>query len=220
MGKSALFSTGGNQEQGLACKVQVMRYLPRQTAETRQRGTEARILAVEELKQAEGRNKPSLRNHFTILTGEVAACYFFSSLLYFIHMKYCYKCKTDKPKKEYYLDKKRYDGLCQRCKDCERERKLGQRSRNKESHRKRNIRYYQKNKEIILKRSRIWGKDNKEKMSAHKKVANALLRGTLIRPTTCENCDEIEIDAHHDDYTKPLEVKWLCRSCHMKKHNK
>lgn len=36
-----------------------------------------------------------------------------------------------------------------------------------------------------------------------------------MRPETCSKCYEGEtIQAHHEDYTKPLEVDWLCPMCH------
>ena len=42
-------------------------------------------------------------------------------------------------------------------------------------------------------------------------------RGKLIqRP--CENCGSKESQAHHDDYGKPLQVRWLCRACHLAHH--
>ena len=34
----------------------------------------------------------------------------------------------------------------------------------------------------------------------------------------CERCGDPNADRHHDDYDKPLEVRWLCRSCHIKHH--
>jgi hypothetical protein len=43
----------------------------------------------------------------------------------------------------------------------------------------------------------------------------------LIKPARCEglNCfSETDIEAHHDDYSKPLDVKWLCTTCHAKRH--
>lgn len=44
-------------------------------------------------------------------------------------------------------------------------------------------------------------------------------RGQLARPDHCSNCGKVgKVDAHHDDYTKPDQVVWLCRSCHMKRH--
>jgi hypothetical protein len=60
-----------------------------------------------------------------------------------------------------------------------------------------------------------------EASRAHKKVAKALKRG-LIKVTPCEDCgyDGPRLVAHHDDYTKPLEVHWLCQSCHRKWHVK
>lgn len=31
-------------------------------------------------------------------------------------------------------------------------------------------------------------------------------------------CGEKEVHAHHDDYSKPLEVMWLCRIHHKERH--
>ena len=53
-----------------------------------------------------------------------------------------------------------------------------------------------------------------EKVRAHRLVARAVRRGELIRPATCSKCgDGGRIHAHHDDYSKPLDVRWLCHGC-------
>ncbi len=60
--------------------------------------------------------------------------------------------------------------------------------------------------------------------AAHSAVRRALVAGTLIRPATCERCDEVPtghwpiLHAHHDNYARPLQVRWLCRSCHKSGH--
>jgi ferredoxin len=42
-------------------------------------------------------------------------------------------------------------------------------------------------------------------------------RGKLARPGVCSKCGrKCRPDAHHDDYTRPAHVAWLCRSCHMR----
>ena len=40
--------------------------------------------------------------------------------------------------------------------------------------------------------------------------------GRLV-PTDCEKCGSPDVERHHD-YDKPLEVRWLCRMCHMEHH--
>ena len=46
----------------------------------------------------------------------------------------------------------------------------------------------------------------------------AIMEGVLIRQP-CEVCNtEIDVQAHHDDYYKPLEVRWLCRKHHREHH--
>jgi ribosomal protein S27AE len=42
-------------------------------------------------------------------------------------------------------------------------------------------------------------------------------RGKIIRQP-CENCGDLFAEKHHDDYSKPLEVRWLCRPCHLVFH--
>ncbi len=60
---------------------------------------------------------------------------------------------------------------------------------------------------------------NPVKRAAHIAIGNALRDGKLIRQT-CEVCGE-RSQAHHDDYSKPLEVRWLCAKHHADwhKHN-
>lgn len=55
-----------------------------------------------------------------------------------------------------------------------------------------------------------------EQVKAHRAVHKALREGRLRRPPACENCGRVteRIDAHHEDYSKPLDVDWLCVWCH------
>ena len=52
---------------------------------------------------------------------------------------------------------------------------------------------------------------------AHKQVEVAIANGSLVR-MPCEKCGSTKVDAHHDDYSKPLDVRWLCRAHHLEHH--
>lgn len=64
-----------------------------------------------------------------------------------------------------------------------------------------------------------------DKRSTHL-VERAIAKGLLIRPDKCQECNQSSefkdgrpsIQAHHDDYNKPLDVRWLCQGCHHKWH--
>lgn len=65
----------------------------------------------------------------------------------------------------------------------------------------------------------LFRSENKDKTKAHRLVVKALREGNLTRPETCESCGKHgRIQGHHADYSKPLEVDWLCSSCHTLEH--
>lgn len=58
-----------------------------------------------------------------------------------------------------------------------------------------------------------------DQQRAHKAVRYALSVDRLTRPETCEACGRRgKPDAHHEDYSRPLDVRWLCRRCHKRVH--
>lgn len=62
---------------------------------------------------------------------------------------------------------------------------------------------------------------NPHKQQARMLLAKALRTGEVIRPSYCAHCGiHTKPDGHHHDYAKPLDVQWLCRSCHADLHRK
>ena len=63
-----------------------------------------------------------------------------------------------------------------------------------------------------------WRRTNLPKYQAHLAVQRALMSGALEKQG-CEVCGAVKVDAHHDRYDEPLNVRWLCRSHHVKLHH-
>lgn len=57
----------------------------------------------------------------------------------------------------------------------------------------------------------------KFKNAAHQAVQRALASGRLVRQP-CERCGAVPAHAHHDDHSKPLDVRWLCPPHHREHH--
>ncbi len=132
----------------------------------------------------------------------------------------CKRCKKILPIEQFIKAKDKPFGRGYRCVDCNRLNYRARRERNKETHRRKDRAYYEKHREEILEKRRLYLKENKVKVAARQKVKNAVFNGTLVRPKFCSKCNvDCWPDAHHEDYSKPLEVEWLCRKCHQIKHN-
>ena len=56
-----------------------------------------------------------------------------------------------------------------------------------------------------------------EKVRAHRILNKAIKKG-LIKRLPCEVCKAKRVHAHHDDYSKPLKVRWLCPVHHKAIH--
>ena len=62
-----------------------------------------------------------------------------------------------------------------------------------------------------------WRKRNPVKVAAHTILAWAVRSGKVQRQP-CERCEAPKAHGHHHDYSKPLDVTWLCAKCHGKEH--
>lgn len=75
-------------------------------------------------------------------------------------------------------------------------------------------------KEVHLKANKKFRQKNPEKYAAHEAVTIAVASGKLVKPDTCSSCGNFaRVQGHHEDYSKPLDVVWLCSTCHAKRHH-
>lgn len=59
--------------------------------------------------------------------------------------------------------------------------------------------------------------DQRRKANARATANVSVRRGRLLR-LACESCGALHAEKHHVDYSQPLNVRWLCRPCHLKEH--
>jgi len=134
-------------------------------------------------------------------------------------MKSCTRCGEIKDSFDFQIRNASKDGLTASCKDC---LKKYDRMRANLPHRVQARIDYQKTT-AGMKASNKAKKDfilrNPHKRIAHIKVGNAIRSGRLVRPESCEICSKnCRPEAHHCDYGKPLDVQWLCKTCHADWH--
>jgi ribosomal protein S27AE len=136
--------------------------------------------------------------------------------------KVCKQCGERKELPEYYRRSATADGYFGKCKVCVsadararrqnplvRDRLLAQ---DREAHRK----WREANPFKVAEGVRQYQRNNKEKVRAWNMVAR-----NLEAPDACSECGSTSrIHAHHDDYSRPLDVRWLCSACHKQHHAK
>lgn len=154
--------------------------------------------------------------------------------------KICSKCKKEKELMCFGKHLSSKDGLKGQCKEC---RKVESKLRYKENKEELSTYYkkrYEQNKNKILegikkyamsKRGKFMRKKRrthrlkydeefKKKHTARKILNHRIENGSIIKPSICSKCriSGVTIQGHHKDYSKPLDVDWLCEKCHRKLH--
>lgn len=150
--------------------------------------------------------------------------------------KKCTQCRVEKHLEEFYRRKDARDGRQFRCKDCAKayfsawaakpeakalakgyNRKYNQSAKGKT--RVVAYRLRPEKKARLARQSKAYREKYPEKKEAHGLLNCAIRAGKLTRPNSCSSCDATcTPDGHHTDYSKPLDVIWLCRTCHTKAH--
>ena len=146
--------------------------------------------------------------------------------------KTCFKCKAVKPITDFYVHPAMGDRRLGKCKECTKKDvsanyraniqayKEYERSRAQLPHRVAARNEYAQTHEgrEACRRARLaYVVRNPLKQAAHVLCGNAIRDGRLTRQP-CEVCGNGKSHAHHDDYGKPLEVRWLCATHHSEWH--
>lgn len=160
-------------------------------------------------------------------------------------IKTCSRCKSVKPLEQFFRRSVLRDGRSAECKECAGERR---RAFQKSDHGKAVIKRHQatdkakETKRVYEERhadrlkviradwqktvrgrarhradAKTYKSRHPERNAAHALI-NKLIRKGVISRGPCEVCALPEAQAHHDDYSKPLDVRWLCTKHHTEHH--
>jgi hypothetical protein len=154
--------------------------------------------------------------------------------------KVCFKCGKEKDIDLFYKHKKMSDGHLNKCIECakkdsikhrkdnlEKVKEYDRNRKNKKERTEQLKKHFRKLKEIDKdaynkKRAEInrrYKERDKAKERARANLFYAVSTGKIKNPCKCERCGkEGYTEAHHEDYSKPLDINWLCDSCHKKRH--
>jgi hypothetical protein len=129
-----------------------------------------------------------------------------------------------------------YNGVTSRCTECHKKCVRKNRAENIEYYREYDAKRFQEQPERRAKNeeynksprgrelkkgyTKKWLALNQVKRRAHIKVGNAVRDGKLEKATACQVCGATErrLHGHHHDYSKPLDVVWVCPPCHREFH--
>lgn len=132
-------------------------------------------------------------------------------------MKKCFKCGKRKPLLDFYRHKMMSDGHVNKCKECNKKDVI--------SNRKSKIEYYREYDRTRGNRHKVGYMDEYKKRYKNKSNAvimvNNAIRDKRLFKEPCEVCGTKKyVHAHHDDYKRPLNVRWLCAAHHRQWHIK
>jgi hypothetical protein len=107
-----------------------------------------------------------------------------------------------------------------RCSACESKAAVEWGQRNREKKRAQNAAFRKSalGKQASARATVLYRERHPEKQRAHQIVQNEIKQGRMKREQ-CSVCGTARAHAHHDDYSQPLAVVWLCHRHHMERHS-
>lgn len=133
--------------------------------------------------------------------------------------KPCIECSVSKPLSDYYKHPMMADGTLGVCKACHKRRMKVRRLTNPAVQEYDRARYHAPERKAKTAASaERWAARNPDARRAQYAVNNAVRDGRLHK-TPCAICgSDKNIHGHHKDYSRPLDVVWLCTTCHHRVH--
>ena len=132
----------------------------------------------------------------------------------------CFKCKEEKGLEEFYKHSQMTGSHLNKCKTCtcadvRKNRRDSPRAREYD---RRRFHENPERRAYTIRRATERKAEHPEKYRCHYALTNAVRDGRIKKPDRCSRCNEkaSRIEGHHDDYSKPLEVVWLCPLCHRR----
>jgi len=139
--------------------------------------------------------------------------------------KKCHACGQTLSVSNFYNNKSRCDGLHSECKECHKAWRKSHYRNNTAETIASNDRWRSLHPEIVRAYNRKTSKKRNALLSelgirgVYMKVSRAIKAG-ILEPEPCKICGAIDVQAHHEDYSKPLDVVWFCRKHHAEHHKK
>jgi len=121
-------------------------------------------------------------------------------------LKACGRCGIEKELSAFNKDKYTKTGLRSQCKSC------------MKMERKRLSKYY-KEWRSTPERKKWYAKYRRDNYDKDKEKIKARRAARGLERQPCEVCGKKKVEAHHDDYSKPLDVRWLCKKHHLEEHS-
>lgn len=132
--------------------------------------------------------------------------------------KACSTCGVEKSLDQFQVRRASKDGLTASCKSCLRARDAARYPKEAERRAARHAEYVKtpSGRDARSRAVRVWQERHPLRRAAHIALGNAVRDGR-VKPLPCFVCGK-ESEAHHPDYSRPLDVVWLCPAHHKQAH--
>ena len=131
-------------------------------------------------------------------------------------LKTCSICGEERALGEFRRDANRPDGHRAHCKTCANAMDREYRKTiSPEQRRHWDAEYRRKHRKKITLNQRVARAEAPQKSRAWNTLNKAVRRG-VVSKHPCEVCGSMCVEGHHGDYSKKLDVRWLCHKHHMK----